>query len=118
MLKKLYIYKAFVEGVYDGDTITVDIDLGFKTHLKGEKVRLNRIDAPELRGTQKEKGLASRDFLREKILGKDIFIETIKDRQEKYGRYLAEIFIEIKKDKFINVNDLLVEKGYAIYKIY
>ncbi|MFH1196692.1 MAG: thermonuclease family protein [bacterium] len=118
MLKKLYIYKAFVEEVYDGDTITVDIDLGFKTHLKGEKVRLNRIDAPELRGSTRTKGLKSRDFLREQILGKEVFIETIKDKQEKYGRYLAEVHLEIEKDKFIIVNDLLVEKGFAIYRKY
>jgi micrococcal nuclease len=118
MLKNLYIYKAFVEEVYDGDTITVDIDLGFKTHLKGEKLRLNRIDAPELKGSTRAKGIKSRDFLREQILGKEIFIETIKDKQEKYGRYLAEVHLETGKDTSVIVNDLLVEKGFAVYRKY
>ena len=53
----LYQYKAFVTKVYDGDTITVEIDLGFKTSVKGEKIRLSRINAPELRGSSRENGL-------------------------------------------------------------
>lgn len=82
----LYHYKAKVTSVYDGDTCTVDIDLGIHTWIQGEKIWLNRINAPELKGSEKVKGLKSRDFLRSKIEGKEITIETIKDKQEKYGR--------------------------------
>ncbi|MDH3269549.1 MAG: thermonuclease family protein [Ignavibacteria bacterium] len=114
----LYNYKAIVTSVYDGDTCTVDIDLGLSVWLRGEKLRLNRINAPELRGEERPKGLKSRDFLRSKIDGKEITIETIKDRKGKYGRYLAEIWIEEKKKKFININDLLVTKGFAKYQKY
>ncbi len=112
-----YHYQAIVTNVYDGDTCTVDIDLGFKTWLKGEKLRLLRINAPELRGESREKGLASRDFLREVIDGKVIIVETFKDRQGKYGRYLAEIWLETD-DGWINVNDMLVKSGHAIYQSY
>jgi len=118
MKKTLYFYKAIVSGVYDGDTITVEIDLGLKVFIKGEKIRLNRINAPELRGTEKQNGKASRDFLREQILNKEIFIETIKDRKGKYGRYLGEIHLEKSTGKFINVNDLMVKNGFASYKSY
>lgn len=118
MEKSLYHYKATVTGVYDGDTCTVDIDLGLHTWLKGEKVRLNRINAPEVRGTEKEKGIKSRDFLKGKILGKEILLETIKDKNEKYGRYLGEILLETKPGKFLNINDLLVKEGFAEYKQY
>ena len=79
----LYHYKAKVTEVYDGDTITVEVDLGLHTFLKDEKVRFNRINAPEVRGSEREEGLKSRDFLREQILGKDIVLETIKDKGEK-----------------------------------
>ena len=103
--------------VYDGDTIRVDIDLGLKTWIKNESIRLNRINAPEVRGSEKIKGLKSRDFLRKLISKKTIIIQTIKDRKGKYGRYLGEIWLE-KDGKYINVNDHLVKKGYAIYKQY
>jgi micrococcal nuclease len=118
MEQTLYHYKAFVTSVYDGDTCTVDIDLGLSAWIRGEKLRLNRINAPELIGKDKPEGIKSRDFLKSKINGKEITIETIKDRREKYGRYLAEIWIEDKKGKFINVNDLLVSEGFAKYQKY
>lgn len=62
MDKVLYHYKAKIVEVYDGDTCTIDIDLGLHTWIKGEKIRLTRINAPELRGTERTKGLKSRDF--------------------------------------------------------
>jgi micrococcal nuclease len=114
----LYNYKAIVTSVYDGDTCTVDIDLGLSVWLRGEKLRLNRINAPELKGEERPKGLKSRDFLISKINGKEITIETIKDRKGKYGRYLAELWLEEKKGKSININDLLVTEGFAKYQKY
>ena len=105
----LYQYKAKVMSVYDGDTVRVDIDLGLKTWIKNESIRLNRINAPEVRGSEKAQGLKSRDFLRKWILKKEVIIQTIKDRKGKYGRYLGEIWIE-KNGKYINVNDLLVKE--------
>ena len=113
----LYHYKARVTGAYDGDTITVEIDLGLKTFVKGEKLRLNRINAPEVRGDEKVAGKASRDWLRERILGKEIIIETFKDKRGKYGRYLGEVWLE-EDGQFVNINDELVERGFAEYKEY
>jgi micrococcal nuclease len=49
MEHKLYHYKARVVDVYDGDTCTVDIDLGLSTWIHGEKLRLYRINAPEVK---------------------------------------------------------------------
>ncbi|MDA0987320.1 MAG: thermonuclease family protein [Bacteroidetes bacterium] len=114
---KLFTYKAKVLSVYDGDTITVDIDLGLSVFASGEKIRLHRINAPEVRGKSKKSGLKSRNYLRKLLLEKEIYLETIKDRKEKFGRYLGEIFIK-EKEKFVNVNDLLVKKGFANYKKY
>ncbi len=113
MKQHLYFYRATVISVYDGDTIRVNLDLGFKTWIKNEKIRLARINAPELRGTERESGLRARDFLREQILGKEVVLQTLKDRQGKYGRYLAEIWLE-KEGRWVNINDLLVEKGFAV----
>ena len=114
----LYHYKAIVTSVYDGDTCTVDIDLGLHTWLKGEKLRLNRINAPEMRGTEKVKGKLSRDYLRSKILKKEIILETIKDKKGKYGRYLAEVWLQKNGENYENINDLLVKEGYSEYHKY
>ena len=112
MIEK-YQYSATVVSIYDGDTITVMIDLGFGVSVK-EKLRLARINTPEVRGPQREQGIASRDYLITLVpVGSQIDIRTIRDSQEKYGRYLAEVF---KGD--ICVNDLLVQAGMAAYKSY
>ncbi|OQX85702.1 nuclease [candidate division KSB1 bacterium 4484_87] len=113
MEKNLYFYKAHVVSVYDGDTCTVDIDLGLHIWIRDEKIRLARIDAPEIRGNEREKGLESRDFLRQLILDRDIFVETIKDKKGKFGRYLGEIWVADENDTYFNVNDLMMKEGYA-----
>lgn len=117
MQENLYYYKARVISVYDGDTVRVDVDLGFKSWIHNEKLRLARIDAPELRGDERPEGLLSRDFLRELILGKEVVLHTFKDRQGKYGRYLADIWLN-RDGKWVNINDLLVTEGHAVYYQY
>jgi micrococcal nuclease len=118
MENSLYTYNATVTDVYDGDTITVDIDLGLKIWVKKEKIRLARIDAPEIRGNQRKEGLKSRNYLRRRVMGREITLITLKDKKGKYGRYLGEVYINDADDNEININDLLVSKGYAIYKNY
>jgi micrococcal nuclease len=105
---ELYWYNAYVTGVYDGDTITVNIDLGFNTVINGMKIRLADIDTPELRGDERERGLISRDWLREKVLNKWINVNTVKDSKGKYGRYIAHIYIDGE-----NINETLLAEGLA-----
>jgi len=114
---ELFHYTAFVQSVYDGDTCRVDIDLGLGIWIRNEKLRLVRINAPEMTGSDKALGMASRDFLRGLIDGREIIIETVKDRRGKYGRYLAEIWIQ-QEECWVNVNDTLVAAGHAIYQDY
>ena len=109
----IYTYKAKITGVYDGDTVTADIDMGLKIWAHGEKLRLSRINTPEIRGDEREQGLVSRDWLREQLLNKEVLIQTAKDKKGKYGRYLAEIYLD-----GININDLLVTEGLAEYREY
>ncbi len=118
MDKQLYHYKAKVVSVYDGDTCTIDIDLGLHAWIRGEKIRLNRINAPELIGKERTQGLASRDFLKSLILDKEIIVVTIKDAKEKYGRYLGEIWLKDKNGNFININDEMVKNKFAKYQKY
>ncbi len=104
----MYEYRAYVRKIYDGDTITVDIDLGFGIVLHNQKIRLLRINAPEIRGEQREKGLVSRDALRNKISNKWIKVKTQKDKKGKYGRWLGELWLEEEC-----INDWLVSEGLA-----
>lgn len=118
MREHLYHYRATVLSVYDGDTCTLDIDLGLHSWVRDEKVRLARINAPELRGAEREAGLAARDYLRTRIDGRQVWIQTIKDRKGKYGRYIAEIWLEDEPEVFINLSDELVNTGHAAYHAY
>lgn len=103
---------VLVTDVYDGDTITVKIDLGFHT-FREEKLRLFGINAPEMRGAEKAEGTKSRDWLRERILDQVVELETIKDKKGKYGRYLAIIY----RDE-VNINNEMVDKKLAVFKKY
>lgn len=114
----LYRYRAIIRQVYDGDTVTADLDLGLHTWVHGEKLRLARIDAPEVRGLQRAQGLAARDFLRRQIDGAEVVVQTIKDTKEKYGRYLAEIWLTDEDGGAANINDLMVATGHARYQRY
>ena len=115
MKKDKYIYGAYVTAVYDGDTITVDIDLGLDIHLKNQKIRLFGIDAPEVRGKNKDAGIHTRDWLRSNILDKHIVIHTIKDSKGKYGRYLGIIYI----NNFENsINDEMILHKLVEERIY
>ena len=116
---KLYFYAAQVTEVYDGDTITVDLDLGLGIWRRDQKIRLWKIDTPEIRGSQREEGLRVRDFVRSLILDKPILLRTIldkrgQDRTGKYGRLLGEVLLESQDGQVVNLNELLLEHGMAL----
>jgi micrococcal nuclease len=100
--------------IVDGDTIDVDIDLGFDISYT-QRVRLAGIDTPESRTKDlKEKalGLEVKDRLKKAIdAAKDVIIVTEKpDSTEKYGRILGWVYLD-KSSK--SINELLIEEGYA-----
>jgi micrococcal nuclease len=112
----MYTYKAAVIEVTDGDTIVVDIDLGFGVWLKKQSIRMAKINAPELKGLTTEAGNKSKEFLKNLILNKWVTIRTEKDGKEKYGRWLGTVLLEEDKN-LIDINHKMVAEGYAkIYK--
>lgn len=104
----MYTYKAKIIDVYDGDTVTAMVDLGF-LHFQEMKLRLYGIDTPEIRGSEKVEGKKVRDILRLMILDKDVTIKSYKDKQGKYGRYLATIVL----DDDMDINQWLVDNNHA-----
>jgi micrococcal nuclease len=113
----MYEYRAIVSKVYDGDTITVDIDLGFNAWQKNMKLRFYGINAPEVRGSERPQGLKARDWLRDKILGKQVILRTHRDRKCKYGRWLAEVYLPGENFE-ASINAQLVDAGLAEWKVY
>lgn len=106
----LYHYNAHVIDVYDGDTITVDIDLGLGTWLKKQKIRLYGVNTPEIRGEDRENGLRVRDKVRSIILDKDIVLQTHKDKSGKFGRWLGVVWIDgLCVNDFLLINNMAEE---------
>lgn len=119
----LYTYKAHVLDVYDGDTITVAIDLGMDIYKK-TKIRFYGINAPELYGSrlsdkQKAEARRSKNYVYRKISSKEIYIQTVKDKTEKYGRYLGIIWVLNEKNKdYECLNDMMLRNNLAKSLLY
>ncbi|WP_424519579.1 thermonuclease family protein [Rubrivirga sp.] len=110
-----YRYRATVASVYDGDTFRADVDLGFSVWTKNVSFRMFGIDTPEIRGgtaATKAAGIAARDRLRELMpVGASILIDSTK--AGKYGRYLADVFLDLE-DGPLHVNQVLLDEGHAV----
>lgn len=103
-----------VTAVYDGDTITSNVLLGLSFVARDVKLRLFGIDAPEVRGIERPDGLVTRDWLRERILGKTILAKFFGDDcndKGKYGRHLADIYEDLDANQ--SLNQEMVDEGLA-----
>ena len=118
----MYEYKCNVVKVVDGDTVDVDIDLGFGVWLKDERVRMMGIDTPESRTSDKvEKlfGLAAKQKLKS-LLGKSPVLKTQvnkdgEDMKGKFGRILGDFDVyDAEKDAWRPATDVLIETGNAV----
>jgi micrococcal nuclease len=103
-----------VTNVVDGDTIDVEIDLGFSVSYS-QRLRLAGIDTPESRTTDKAEkvlGLEAKEYLKSKVKdAKDVVVKTEKpDSSEKYGRILGWVYIDGSTK---SVNEQMIEDGYA-----
>ena len=116
----MYEYRAKIIKVVDGDTVDVDIDLGFGVVLTDERVRMMGIDTPESRTrdkVEKKFGLASKARLKE-ILGKQAILQTQinrngEDMKGKFGRILGDFQVDMDgEDKL--ATQVLVEEGHAV----
>ena len=111
----MYTYKAKLDRVVDGDTIDVNIDLGFDISVH-KRVRLAGINAPESRTKdleEKKKGLASKARLIELLDKGDLVVES--KELGKYGRVIGDLTIYPDNlDLPININETLIEEGHAV----
>jgi micrococcal nuclease len=111
-------YGATVLNVIDGDTVDLMIDLGFNIHHK-IRVRLYGVNTPESRTSNKEEkvlGLKAKDFTKDWLTShKWVYINTIPDKNDKYGRILAKIYSSenINDPSTACLNKDIVESGLA-----
>jgi len=112
----MYTYKCKVKKVVDGDTVVVDIDLGFNIIVADQTIRLSGIDTPESRTTnkeEKERGLLSKKKLSEKLSTNAYYtIQTVKEdnNDDKFGRILG-VFLN---EDGSSVNQWMVDNNYAV----
>lgn len=113
MIAHTYTVNKIVQ-VHDGDTLTAEIDLGFSVSVT-EILRLYGINAPELRGDTHDAAVKSRDYVINRLNeAKKIEILTFrvdgyKTKHGKYGRYLAEVYVDD-----VMLNQELLDKGLAV----
>tara|TARA_B100000953_G_scaffold208570_1_gene172112 strand:+ start:76 stop:492 length:417 start_codon:yes stop_codon:yes gene_type:complete len=109
----MHEYKAKIRRFVDGDTVDVDIDLGFSVILYKQRIRLYGIDTPESRTKDKEEkfyGKLAAQFLKDQCKkGSCITLRTYLDKKGKYGRILGEIIVD-----GVNVNQLMIEEHMAV----
>ena len=108
----MFEYKCKVTNVVDGDTVDVDIDLGFGVWLRDQRIRLYGIDTPESRTSdpfEKPYGKAATEFLKKWLDGGDVTIKTSKDGRGKFGRILGELWVFDT-----NINKKMIEEHHAV----
>lgn len=111
-----YWYTAHLVRVVDGDTIDVILDLGCDV-LRRERIRLYGVNAPESKGATAPAGKAAKDFLVAQLGQEPFLIHTIRDKSEKFGRLLGDVFLPIKALGVfdpVSVNKRLIDAGHAV----
>ena len=118
----MYEYKCKIRKVVDGDTVDIDIDLGFNVWLNDERVRVMGIDTPESRTrdkVEKKFGLAAKARLKS-LLGKNPVLKTQiskkgEDMRGKFGRVLGDFDVYCATtDAWRPATQILVEEGHAV----
>jgi micrococcal nuclease len=113
----MYEYRATILKVVDGDTVDVDIDLGFGIWQRNERVRIMGIDTPESRTSDDEEkvfGLAAKKRLTELLQEHTILVTEVnkhgEDMKGKFGRILGDF----KTDSGTKVTEVLINEGHAV----
>ena len=115
----MYEYSCKILRVIDGDTVDVDIDLGFGVWMHKERVRLHGIDTPESRTKdleEKKYGLLAKEQIQAFMpVGSMQTLVTVKDKTGKFGRILGKFLIhDNKTDAQMTINDWMIREHHAV----
>ena len=110
----MYEYKATVKRIIDGDSLVLDIDLGFYMFMNETKIRLYGLDTPEMASEDPllrlQAIMATRYLFDNLKIGEKVTIKTVLDKREKYGRLLATMFT----NDGLNINEGLIQNKLAV----
>ena len=113
----MYEYRCKLLKVIDGDTVDVDIDLGFGVWLKKQRIRLYGVDTPESRTRdleEKKYGLAAKEYVKKFLDDKWLILKTeTYDAEGKFGRILGSLYRTTNYSD-MSVNEYLIEKYHAV----
>ena len=113
----MFEYNFKLVKVVDGDTIDVDIDLGFGVWLRNQRIRMMGIDTPESRTRdleEKKFGLLAKDKL-QTLLANGKVIKTFKDAKGKFGRILADVIVyHSAEDRWCGATEIMIAQGYGV----
>ena len=115
----MYEYSCKIVRVVDGDTVDVDIDLGFGMWMHKERIRLHGIDTPESRTrdlVEKKFGLEAKKMVETYMpVGSTQTLVTVQDKAGKFGRILGKFKIhDGKEDRQTTINEWMLENYYAV----
>ena len=119
----MYEYKCKVLRVVDGDTVDVDIDLGFGVWLHRERVRVMGIDTPESRTrdkVEKKFGLAAKSHVKDMLpIGSIQILKTEVDKsgedaKGKFGRILGDFLLDQDDGSIKRLTEIMIEDGHAV----
>ena len=113
----MYEYRCKIVKIVDGDTVDVDIDLGFGVWMHKERIRLYGIDTPESRTRdldEKKYGLIAKSWI-EKFMpvGSTQTLITQKDKSGKFGRILGKFRVNDGSYDII-LNDWMITNHHAV----
>ena len=111
----MYEYNYKLVRVVDGDTVDIDIDLGFGMWLRKQRIRLMGIDTPESRtrdDEEKKFGILAKEKLQQ-LLANSRVVKTFKDEKGKFGRVLGD-FEVYYKDRWCGVVEVLIKEHYGV----
>ena len=108
------VRNAVIVNIHDGDTFDAEVDLGFDVKRK-IRIRLARINAPEIFGDEKPQGLVAKQFVENNFLNKDV--QIIDKGLDSFRRNLAEVYTSYNNED-VNLSDLMVNKKLAIYETF
>ena len=115
----MFEYSCTIVKVVDGDTVDVDIDIGFGVWLKKQRIRLYGIDTPESRTRdleEKKYGLVAKAFVEACLpVGSTRTLTTVKDKTGKYGRILGKFkAYDSYTDAWVNLNQWMIIKHLGV----
>ena len=114
----MYEYKCKISRVVDGDTVDVDIDLGFGVWMHKERVRLYGIDTPESRTRdleEKKYGLLAKEQIQAFMpVGSMQTLVTVKDKTGKFGRILGRFLLSDSLIECDFLDELMIERHLAV----